>query len=413
MATHAATPSSIGWRTPLVIMTCGCIIGALSFGPRASLGLFLTPMSETLGWSRNVFSLALAIQAIVWGIGQPIAGMLADRFGSLRVLFGGSLLYFAGLVLMTYASTPGVLDLTAGVIAGFGIAGTSFNLVIAAFGKLLPPTWRMQAFGAGTAASSFGQFLFSPLAVALMRYVDWQHALIIIASTTLIIAPLSLAVRTKQNVSSAGPDVPREQDLRHALGEAFGHRSYVLLALGFFTCGFQLFFITIHLPSFLVDRGLTIVDGAWTIGFIGLFNIFGSFASGWLGARMPKRYLLAIIYLLRSAAIAAFILLPITSLSAMIFGGTMGILWLSTVPPTSGLVALMFGTRWMSTLFGFVFLAHQVGGFLGAWLGGLMFERTGSYDLVWWLSIGFGVLSALINLPIVEKPVPRLAAAAA
>jgi MFS family permease len=402
-------PAVSSWRTPLVILVCGCLIGAIGFGPRAALGLFLTPMSQTYGWGRDVFGFALAIQVFVWGAVAPFAGAIADRFGSLTVLVAGALLYAAGLVLMAYSATPGLLDVSAGVLTGLGIGATSFALVIAAFSKLMPPDWRALSFGLGTAAGSFGQFLFSPLAVGFIAWFGWQNALVALGIITLLIAPLAITVRTPPMDQSAGPGVAQKQSLLQALTEAFGHRSYVLLVLGFFTCGFQLLFITVHLPAYLVDRGLSVDAGAWTIGTIGLFNMIGSVAAGWLMERMPKRYLLSILYTLRSIAVLAFIMLPVTTTSAIVFGGFMGLLWLSTVPPTSALVALMFGTRWMATLFGFAFFSHQVGGFLGVWLGGLLFDQTGSYDLIWWLSIALGVASAIINLPIIEQPVARAA----
>ncbi len=408
------TPAVSGWRTPLVILICGCLIGTIGFGPRAALGLFLTPMSQVFGWGRDVFGLALAIQVLVWGAVTPFAGAIADRFGSLAVLAVGALLYCGGLVLMAFSTTPAMLDVSAGLLTGLGIGATSFTLVIAAFSKLMPPEWRALSFGLGTAAGSFGQFLFSPLAVGFIAWLGWQHALVALGLITLLVVPFALAVRTPPMDVSAGPGVAQKQSLLQALAEAFGHRSYVLLVLGFFTCGFQLLFITVHLPAYLVDRGLSVDAGAWTIGTIGLFNIIGSITAGWLMERMPKRYLLSVLYTLRSLAVLAFIMLPVTTGSAIAFGAFMGLLWLSTVPPTSALVALMFGTRWMATLFGFAFFSHQVGGFLGVWLGGFLFERTGSYDVIWWLSIALGVISALINLPIIERPVERgLAPAAA
>jgi MFS family permease len=401
------------WRTPMVILVCGCMIGAIGFGPRAALGLFLTPMSAANSWSREVFSLALAIQVIVWGTAQPFMGAIADRFGSFRVLSVGAMLYCAGLSLMAYSTTAGALDLSAGVLTGLGIAGSSFTIVIAAFSKLMPPHLRSLAFGVGTAAGSFGQFLFSPLAVGFIQWFGWQHALVVFGFITLSVIPLAFAVRTQPMDMSQRPGEAAHQSLLQALAEAFGHRSYVLLVLGFFTCGFQLLFITVHLPAYLVDRGLSVDAGAWAIGTIGLFNIVGSITAGWLGDRMPKRYLLSVIYVLRSLAVIAFVSLPVTTTSAVVFGACMGLLWLSTVPPTSALVAIMFGTRWMATLFGFAFFSHQVGGFLGVWLGGLLYTTTGSYNVVWWLSVVLGVISALINLPIIEKPIARAAAAAA
>jgi MFS family permease len=401
------------WRTPLVILVCGGLIGAIGFGPRAALGLFLTPMSAANGWSREVFSLALAIQVLVWGAAQPFVGAIADRFGSARVLSAGALLYCAGLSLMAYSHTPVMLDLSAGVLTGLGIAGSSFTIVIAAFSKLVPAHMRSLAFGVGTAAGSFGQFLFSPLAVGFLDLFGWQQALVGFGIISLLIMPLSAAVSTPPMDVGDKLDPAGHQSLWQALAEAFGHRSYVLLVLGFFTCGFQLLFITVHLPAYLVDRGLSVDAGAWALGVIGIFNIVGSITAGWLGNRMPKRYLLSIIYTVRSLAVIAFVTLPVTNASALVFAAAMGLLWLSTVPPTSALVALMFGTRWMAMLFGFAFFSHQVGGFLGVWLGGVLFTATGSYNLIWWLSVALGVVSAIINLPINEKPVARVAAAAA
>ncbi len=408
--TAPSRPAAAGaWRTPMVILVCGCLIGAIGFGPRAALGLFLTPMTAANSWSREVFSLALAIQVIVWGAAQPFAGAVADRFGTARVLSVSAFVYCVGLALMAYSTTPAMLNLSGGVLTGLGIAGSSFTIVIAAFGKLMPPHMRTLAFGAGTAAGSFGQFLFSPLAVDFIGRFGWQHALVGFGIIALLIVPLSLALRTAPLEIIAQRGGASHQTLKEALTEAFGHRSYILLVLGFFTCGFQLLFITVHLPAYLVDRGLSVDAGAWAIGIIGLFNIIGSIASGWLGDRMPKRYLLSIIYTLRSIAVIVFISLPVTPASAVVFGAMMGLLWLSTVPPTSALVAIMFGTRWMATLFGFAFFSHQAGGFLGVWLGGLLYTTTGSYDVIWWLSVVFGIVSAIINLPIIEKPIERLA----
>jgi MFS family permease len=402
------------WRTPAVIAVCGCLIGMMTFGPRSTLGFFLTPLSQAHGWGRDVFALAIAVQNLLWGLGQPLAGAIADRYGANRVLSVGALLYAAGLVMMAYATNAAVLELSAGLLIGFGLSGCAFTVVLGAFGKLLPEQWRSVAFGAGTAAGSFGQFLYSPLAVVLMGVVGWQETLVIFGLTLLVVLPLSLALATGRSAAPATPAAARPaQSLRQALAEAFGHRSYVLLVLGFFTCGFQLAFVTVHLPSYLIDRGLSNQVGGWTLAIIGVFNIIGSLSAGWLGNRMPKRYILSAIYFARALAVVAFISLPASPLATYAFGAVTGLLWLSTVPPTSALVALMFGTRWLTTLFGFAFFSHQVGGFLGVWLGGIAFERTGSYNSVWWLSVLFGLLSAVINLPIVEKPVARPAVATA
>ncbi len=368
----------------------------------------MQPVSAANGWGRDVFALAFAVQNLLWGIGQPIAGAIADRYGTFRVLCGGALIYAAGLVLMVYSSTPLTFNITVGVMIGFGLSGCSFNLVVAALGKLVPENKRSFAFGAGTAAGSFGQFLFAPLGAALIAGYGWSLALFVFAAAVLLVIPFSIVLATPpaSTTTPIGADAP--QSLKHALKEAFAHRSYVLLVLGFFTCGFQLAFITAHLPAYLVDRGLSVQIGGWVIATIGLFNIVGSLTAGWAGNRMPKRYILSFLYFLRAASIAVFIAVPLSTTSALLFAVSTGLTWLSTVPPTSGLVALMFGTRWLAMLFGFAFFSHQVGGFLGVWLGGLAYEMTGSYNLVWILSIAFGVASAIINLPIVEEPVKRL-----
>lgn len=399
-------PGAANWRTPLVIVICGCAIALVSFGPRSSFGFFVQPMSREFAWGRDVFGLALAFQNLLWGLGQPIAGAIADRFGSLRVILVGALLYAAGLVLMRYAATPLSLDIGAGVLIGFGLSGCSFNLVLSAFSKLLPPERRGVALGAGTAAGSFGQFLFAPFGVAMIDNFGWQTALLVFAGLMLLIVPLSLALSTPPVASDHVP-APDQQSFKTALAEAFGHRSYVLLVLGFFTCGFQLAFITVHLPAYLVDRGIPASIGGWVIAAIGLFNIVGSLGVGWLQNIFAKRYILSVIYLIRAISIVAFISFPISATSAILFGAVSGLTWLSTVPPTSALVSLMFGTRWFATLYGFAFVSHQVGGFLGVLLGGIVFEKFGSYTSIWWLSALFGVLSALINLPIVEAPVAR------
>jgi MFS family permease len=398
--------TAASWRTPLVIMICGCAIALLSFGPRSSLGFFIQPMSQEFSWGRDIFGLALAIQNLLWGLGQPLAGAIADRFGVLRVMCVGAILYAAGLLVMRYAATPLSLDFGAGVLIGFGLSGCSFNLVLSAFSKLLPPAKRGVALGAGTAAGSFGQFLFAPFGVALIGNFGWQTTLMVFAGLMLLIVPLSLALATPATTTKEAPAAD-QQSFKTALAEAFGHRSYVLLVLGFFTCGFQLAFITVHLPAYLSDRGITAQTGGWVIAAIGLFNIIGSLGVGWLQNRVPKRYILSTIYFIRAVSIVSFISFPITTFSAIMFGAITGLTWLSTVPPTSALVAVMFGTRWFATLYGFAFVSHQVGGFLGVWLGGVVFEQFGSYTPIWWLSVTFGVLSALINLPIVEAPVAR------
>jgi MFS family permease len=396
--------------SPQLIVLCGCLIALITFGPRASAGLFQIPMTVQYGWGRDVFGLAIAIQNLLWGVGQPFAGAVADRFGALRVLCGGALLYALGLVVMAYASSPGTLTLGAGVLIGFGLSGCSFNLVLGAFSKLLPEERRPMAFGAGTAAGSLGQFLFPPIGNVLIDSLGWQQSLVVFAVTVLLVMPLSLALATRPGSgtpTASGPTPIANQSIRQALTEAFQHRSYVLLVLGFFTCGFQLAFITAHLPAYLKDAGLSASVGGWTLAVIGLANAAGSLSAGWLSTRMSKRWLLAWIYLGRAAAIAVFIMLPPTPVTCIVFGVAIGLLWLSTVPPTSSLVMLMFGTKYMAMLYGFAFFSHQVGGFLGVLLGGLLYEAYGNYTLVWWLSVALGVASAAINLPIVERPVER------
>jgi MFS family permease len=389
-------------KNPLVIVIFGCLIAIVTFGPRSSFGFFLTPMSAQYGWGRDVFALAFALQNLLWGLGTPFAGAIADRFGTAKVLSAGAVFYCIGLALMTYSTTPTTLNITGGVLIGFGLSACSFNIVLSAFGKIVPKEWQGLAFGAGTAAGSFGQFLFAPFGVALIQNYGWQFALLVFSALVLLVIPFSTALMTasnKQSVNSANATPEQAQSLREALAEAFGHKSYVLLVTGFFTCGFQLAFVTAHLPSYLLDRGLC--------------NIVGSFTAGWLGNKVPKRYILSAIYLTRAISIAIFVSMPPSTEATLIFAVITGLTWLSTVPPTSSLVAIMFGTKWFAMLYGFVFFSHQVGSFLGVYLGGLAFEQFGSYQIIWWLSVFFGVASALINLPIVEKPIARLGASAA
>ncbi|WP_029005999.1 MFS transporter [Azorhizobium doebereinerae] len=390
-----------------LVIAAGCLIAMLTFGPRSASGFFLLPMSNQYGWGRDVFGLAIAIQNLAWGLGSPFAGAIADRFGTVRVLCGGAIVYAAGLVLMAYASTPGLLHLSAGLLVGFGLSACSFNLVLAAFGKLLPDRWRSLGFGAGTAAGSFGQFLFPPLATGLIGSVGWQQTLIVFGVTMLLVMPLSFALATRgSGEGHRATDLPG-QSISGALSEAMRHPSYIMLVLGFFTCGFQLAFVTVHMPAYLVDKGISPAVGATTLALIGLANMAGSLAAGALSTRFSRKWLLALIYFGRGVAIAVFILVPVTPLSCMLFGVAIGLLWLSTVPPTSGLVMLMFGTRYMAMLYGFAFFSHQVGGFLGVWLGGTLYEATGSYNIVWWLSVALSFASAAINLPIKERPVHR------
>jgi len=404
-----AKRSDLGWRTYTIIILFGCLIAMIGFGPRSSLGLFLPPMTAANGWSRDIYAFAIALQMLLWGAAQPFAGAIADRFGAVLVICGGALLYAGGLAMMAYSTSAGALFLSAGVLIGIGLSGVGFTIIIGAFGKLLPAEWRTFSFGIGTAASSFGQFLFSPLAAGLNSMLHWQTTLLIFAAIVLLTMPLSLALaRPRETADAANTGT---QSVRQALREATRHKSYILLITGYFTCGFQLFFITVHLPAYLVDRGISVEIGAWTLAVIGLFNIVGSLTSGFLASRFPKRYMLTAIYALRSLAILIFINVPASPVVTMIFGAVIGLLWLSSVPPTQGIIAVMFGTRWLTMLAGLAFFSHQVGGFLGVWLGGVLYEASGSYTAIWYVAIALGIVSALINIPIVEKPVARPVAA--
>jgi len=402
--------TSVRTYAPLLILAAGCLIGMVTFGPRSAIGLFQIPMSTGNGWGREVFSFSVVVVTLKRKVGQPFAGAMADRFGTTRVLCVGALLYGLGQVMMAYADTPTSLTVATGGLIGFGLAGCSFNVVLAAFGKVLPEQWRGIAFGAGTAAGSFGQFLFPPIASALIDSVGWQETAILFGLTLMLVLPLSIPLATRALSQEAASSIPK-QSISQALSEAFRHKSYVLLVLGFFTCGFQLAFITAHMPAYLNDLGMPAWVGGWTLALIGLANAVGSLMSGYYSSRVPKRYLLAWIYFGRSIAILYFILAPASPANALIFGVAIGLLWLSTVPPTSGLVILMFGPRYMAMLYGFAFFSHQLGGFLGVYLGGSLYEMTGSYIVVWWLSIALGIISALINLPISETAVVRPATA--
>ncbi|MBO0345962.1 MFS transporter [Roseibium limicola] len=393
---------------PLLI-TCGCLIALLSFGPRSAMGLFFQPMTSANGWSRELFALAIAIQNLAWGAAQPFAGMMSDRYGTWRTLTLGAFLYSAGLLLMAHAETAAMLHLSAGVLIGLGVAFSSFSLVLAAFGRNVTPAQRSLAFGIGTASGSMGQFLFAPLGDYLIGSIGWQETLIIFSGIMMLIPLLAVALRGKSvHVPVAGQ---QDQNLKQAIAEAFKTRGYLLLTLGFFVCGFHVAFITVHLPPYIVDLGMDPALGAIALALIGLCNVVGSLISGYIGGRYSKSIFLSLIYIGRAIAIALFITIPATPVTVLVFAGVMGFLWLSTVPPTSGLVAVMFGPRYMGTLFGFVFFSHQVGSFLGVWLGGKLYDETGSYDAIWWLGIALGLAAAIVHWPIKEQPVARLAAA--
>ncbi|HAT86346.1 MFS transporter [Cohaesibacter gelatinilyticus] len=392
-----------------LIIFFGCVLATIPFGPRATMGFFLTPITVENGWNREIFSLAIALQNLVWGIAQPFAGMIADRFGTARVLVSGALIYFVALYWMSTVTDPTVFTLSAGLLMGVGIAGCAFFLILAAFTRLLPPSLRSVAFGLGTAAGSLGQFLYSPISQYLIADYGWRTALIILAASVLIVPLLAPIFRGKpESVTSA--DGAKDQSLIEAMTEAFTHRSYILLVFGFFVCGWHVAFITTHLPPFISDMGIDAKWGGWAIALIGLFNMAGSFVAGIMGNKMALRTMLSFIYLARAVIIAIFLMVPISVASILVFSAAMGLLWLSTVPPTQGLITKMFGTRYVATLFGFVFLSHQIGAFLGVWLGGILYDQTGSYDIIWWLSIALGIFAALVHWPIKEEPVERLQA---
>lgn len=407
MASAAPAPA-LSWRTPLLVIIVGCTIALLNFGVRSGFGLFLEPISAANGWGREIFAFAIAIQTVLWGAGQPFAGAIADRYGSGRVLAGGAVLYAAGVALTAYSTTPAMLHLTLGVLLGLGLAGTSFTVALAAIARMVPPEKRSWALGIGTAAGSLGQFLMVPLGQAFIAAYGWAFALILLSLFALAIAPLATVLAGK-----APEGTGFQQSLSQALKEAGTQRSYWLLIFGFFVCGFHVSFIQTHLPAYIVDRGLDPATGAWALALVGLANVIGSYTAGVLGGKRSKKYLLSFIYGARAVVIAVFVLLPMTEISVLVFAFAMGLLWLSTVPLTSGLVAQIFGPRYMATLFGIVFFSHQVGGFLGVWLGGRLFDMTGSYDLVWWISMGLGVFAAIVHWPIDERPLVRVAPATA
>ena len=399
------------YYAPAVVVVAGCLVAMVNFGVRSSFGLFTAPISDAHGWPREIFSFAMAMQNLLWGIATPIAGALADRYGAARVLMLGAVFYAIGTLMMALTSTPILFNIGGGILVGIGVALSSFGIVMAALGRIVPPEKRSWAFGIATAAGSFGQFIFAPLGGALIAAYGWQNALIVLAASTLLIILFALPLMVQNRTAGKPQQGEADMTMREAIGTAFGHGSYLLLVAGFFVCGFQLAFITVHLPPYLAEHGISKEFAGLAIGAIGLFNVVGSYVSGIIGGRGEKRIPLSIIYVLRSIAIAAFILLPITPLTTIIFTASMGLLWLSTIPLTMGLVTVMFGTRYMATLYGFVFLSHQIGSFLGVWLGGRLYDQLGSYDPVWWMGVALGVFAAIVNLPIREQRNPKFAAA--
>ena len=401
------------WRTPVVILIFGIIIMMVSFGARSGFGLLLQPISADFGWGREVFAFSVAIQNLFWGLSQPIAGAIADKYGSGRVIAVCVVLLALGLYLMSRVTTPGELTLTAGILVGVGLSGTSFGVILAVISRSVPENRRSLFLGIGSAGGASGQLFMVPLGQSFLSSYGWVTTMILLAAMVVATMPLALALTGKRSATqaAAASKAVVEQTLGQALNEAKGHRSFIYLTTGFFVCGFQLAFITTHLPAFIVDHGSAASLAATALALIGFTNIIGSYGAGVLGGRMTKKNVLSSIYFLRSLVIAGFILSPVSDTSILIFAGFMGVLWLSTVPLTSGLVADMFGVRYMATLFGIVFLSHQLGGFLGAWLGGYLFDITGSYDAVWWLTVLLGLMSAALHLPIDDRPVARLATA--
>jgi MFS family permease len=403
-----ALPSRPGWRTPLMVIVAGCLIAMVGFGIRSVFGLFLEPMTVDRGWDRETFGLAMAIQNLLWGIGVPIAGAIADRFGPARVIAIGAIVYMIGVWGMSQAESAMALHVFGGVLTGLGVAFTAFSLAMAAMAKVVGPERRSLALGLGTAAGSFGQVVFSPVGQGFIDAFGWESAMLILAASALVIIPLAFVLPTD---TTAKGEAPSDQTFAQALAEAGAHRGYILLTVGFFVCGFHVAFITVHFPSYVRDLGLDPVVGAYALSLVGLFNIAGSFGAGMAGQRWSKKVSLSTIYFLRAIAITALLLAPKTELTIYLFAAAMGVLWLSTVPLTTGLVAQIFGVKYLATLFGFVFLSHQLGSFLGIWLGGYLYDTVGSYYGVWWAGVALGVLAAIIHLPINEKPLARLAPA--
>ncbi|WP_193555791.1 MFS transporter [Hwanghaeella grinnelliae] len=395
---------SMGWRTPTMVIVAGCVIAVLGFGVRSTFGLFLDPMTEARGWDTETFALAMAIQNLLWGVGAFAAGALADRFGPVKVIVFGALAYASGIYGMTIAESSLMLHLTGGILTGIGVAFTGFALVMAAMAKVVGPEKRSLILGLGTAAGSFGQVVFTPMGQAFIEIYGWSNALLLLAGCAMVVLPLAFILPNNPGVNT---DTSNTLTMGQALQEALNHRGFVLLTIGFFVCGFHVAFIAVHFPKYVKELGLDPSIGALALSLVGLFNIAGSFMSGMFGQRWSKRIGLSGIYFLRAIAIFLLMIAPKTELTIFLFAGAMGILWLSTVPLTSGLVAQVFGVRYMASLFGIVFLGHQLGSFLGIWLGGYLFDKYGSYDAVWWAGVALGLMAAVVHLPIDERPVMR------
>ena len=395
------------WRTRNVVIVAGCLIALITFGARTSFGLFTDPLSALRGWDRETFAIAIAIQNLLWGIGQPFAGAIADRYGAGRVLAAGGAVYALGIALMATATSGTTLALTGGVLVGLGLSGGSFTIVIAAFARLVDEERRSWAMGLATAMGSLGQFVFAPLGQSFISAYGAATALVLIGGCVALVPVLAAALSGGDGSAEAA----RQESSSTAMREALTHPSYLLLTSGFFVCGFHIAFVSTHLPPYLTEVGLSTAVAAWALALIGLFNVVGAYGAGILGGTYSRRLRLSGIYASRAAAFALFVVLPVSPATVLLFAAAIGLLWLSTVPLTSGLIAVMFGTRHLGLLFGVVFLSHQVGAFVGVWLGGAVYDATGAYDLMWWLSIALGMAAALVHLPISERPVPRLATA--
>ena len=405
MSSAAASNSPPKPLSILQVLACGAAIVTLSMGIRHGFGLWLQPITQAQGWTRETFSFALAVQNLSWGVFGVFAGMAADRFGAFRVIVLGALLYAAGLVGMALSPTGLLFTLTAGVLIGAAQAGTTYAVIYGVIGRNISADKRSWAMGVAAAAGSFGQFLMVPTEGFLISSLGWQRALLALAAAVLLIAPLAFGLRERS--FSDGQPAIREQTIGQALREAFKYPSFQLLMVGYFVCGFQVVFIGVHMPSYLKDKGLSPQVASYALALIGLFNVFGTYLAGSLGQKIAKRKILATIYFSRAVVIAVFLAVPLSPTTVYIFASVMGLLWLSTIPPTNALVAQIFGIQHMSMLGGFVFFSHQVGSFMGVWLGGILYDRTGSYDIVWLIAIALGVVAGLANLPVRECPIAR------
>ena len=408
---YTTTPQSASKLLPMwQVLLCGAAILVLSMGIRHGFGLWLQPITQARGWGRQDFAFALAIQNLAWGGFGIFVGMLADRFGAARLMAGGAVVYALGLLGMAWATSPLMFVLSTGVMMGLAQAGTTFAIVFGVIGRNVPVEKRSWAMGVAAAAGSFGQFMMVPAEGLLIANLGWDQALVVLAGVLLLILPAAWFMR--EPALAAGSAAHREQTIMQALSEAFSYPPFLLLMAGYFVCGFQVVFIGVHMPSYLKDHGLAPQVASTALALIGLFNIAGTYLAGSLGQRLPKNWILSAIYTARGVFIALFLSVPVTTTSVYLFAAAMGLLWLSTVPVTNAVIAQIFGVSHLSMLSGFVFMSHQFGSYLGVWLGGWVYDRMGSYDLVWWLCIGLSVMAALINLPVREHPIERMAVGA-